>query len=282
MIDFTDCKRIDGLINGGESKKEWIIYKGKYYLLKPPSMYKKNKDSTYYNQCFSEYISCHIFNLLGVKVQNTILGINKYNGIENVVVACEDITNNNYYDLVQFSDLIDSKVNNNIFDIIKIINTQDKIDKKLLLEYFWEVFVVDALVNNIDRDIKNLGVLFDRNEKKYYISPVYDLGRSLYDYIKFDTIKKIIDGDDKLLKDKIINDSFSVLYDEHGKHINFIEFFKKCNNVDFISAVERIRVRIDMDKIYEIIDETPLLNKEINLFYKLVLSMRYDILFDRI
>lgn len=280
MIDFTNCKRIDKPIIGGEIKKEWIIYRGKYYLLKYPSIYKKNKDRTYYNQCFSEYISCHIFNLLGVKSQNTILGINKYNGIENIVVACEDITNNNYYDLVQFSDLSDSKVNNNIFDIIKIINTQDKIDKKLLLEYFWEVFVVDALVNNIDRDIKNLGILFDKNDKKYYISPVYDLGRSLYDYFKFDTIKKIIDGDKKLLKDKIMNDSFSVLYDEVGRHINFIDFFKNYNNIDFVIAINKVKMRFDLSKINKIIDSTPLLNTELNLFYKLVLSKRYEILFN--
>ncbi|WP_346730082.1 hypothetical protein [Dysosmobacter welbionis] len=43
-------------------------------MLKFPAQAPKNKDLSYANSCITEYIGCHIFNSVGIKAQETLLG----------------------------------------------------------------------------------------------------------------------------------------------------------------------------------------------------------------
>ena len=76
LIDFTNCKRVYGkAYNGANGKKIAVIYDGNRYMIKfPPSGEHKPTDLSYTNSCISEYIACHIFNLLGIQAQKTLLG----------------------------------------------------------------------------------------------------------------------------------------------------------------------------------------------------------------
>lgn len=56
-------------------------------MLKVPYSRINNRRST-----VSEYLGCHIFNLLGIKAQETILGIYRYKDKVKYAVACIDIT----------------------------------------------------------------------------------------------------------------------------------------------------------------------------------------------
>ena len=80
MIDFTNT--IEELNNyKGSEKKKTLIYNGKRYLVKfPDPIREKNKNISYINNAFSEYIGSNIFKICGFEVQNTILG--KYIYIE--------------------------------------------------------------------------------------------------------------------------------------------------------------------------------------------------------
>ena len=49
----------------------------------------KNPNLSYTNSCTSEYLGCHIFNMLGVKAQDTLLGKYEYHGKVRTVVACK-------------------------------------------------------------------------------------------------------------------------------------------------------------------------------------------------
>lgn len=94
MMDFTNCKRIfTKAYNGANGKKIAIEYNGKRYMLKfPPSGKNKPTDLSYTNSCFSEHIGSTIFNLVGIKAQNTMLGTFDVNGKKKIVCACEDFT----------------------------------------------------------------------------------------------------------------------------------------------------------------------------------------------
>ena len=46
----------------------------------------------YSNSCFSEYLGCQIYEIIGIPVQKTMLGTFTVNGKEKVVVACQDFT----------------------------------------------------------------------------------------------------------------------------------------------------------------------------------------------
>lgn len=86
-----------------------IIYNGKYHVLKfSNNNSKQNKEISYSNNVFSEYLGCHIFNDVGILAQKTILGTFKLeNGTCKDVCACEDFTGNGWR-LVEFQNLKNS------------------------------------------------------------------------------------------------------------------------------------------------------------------------------
>ena len=61
-------------------------------MLMFPPYPRKNKAMSYSNSCISEYLGSHIFEIIGIPVQKTILGTYHINGKKNVVVACKDFT----------------------------------------------------------------------------------------------------------------------------------------------------------------------------------------------
>ena len=92
MINFTNCKEELNNYKGSEKKKT-LIYENKKYLVKfPDPIREKNKNISYINNAFSEYIGSNVFKIVGFPTQNTILGIYKYNEKEKIVCACEDFT----------------------------------------------------------------------------------------------------------------------------------------------------------------------------------------------
>ena len=94
MIDFTNAIEEFNNYKGSEKKKT-LIYNNKKYLVKfPDPVREKNKNISYINNAFSEYIGSNIFKIVGFKTQNTVLGKYKYNGKEKIVCGCEDFTDN--------------------------------------------------------------------------------------------------------------------------------------------------------------------------------------------
>lgn len=82
MIDFTNCRRILGrAYNGANGKKIAVEYNGKEYMLKfPPSGAMKPTELSYTNSCISEHIASSIFNMVGIKAQETLLGAYEVSG----------------------------------------------------------------------------------------------------------------------------------------------------------------------------------------------------------
>lgn len=62
-------------------------------MLKFPPVPSRSKTMSYTNGCISEYLACHIFESLGFKTQETLLGTyTDPRGKEKIVVACGDFT----------------------------------------------------------------------------------------------------------------------------------------------------------------------------------------------
>ena len=80
MIDFTNSIRKNKTFNGASGNKLSIIYNGEQYMLKFSPIAKKNLNMRYSNSSISEYIGSNIFRMLGIPVQETILGEFYVNG----------------------------------------------------------------------------------------------------------------------------------------------------------------------------------------------------------
>ena len=106
-MDFTSCPKVIGrAYNGANGKKIAVSYNGETYMLKfPPAPNQTKSELSYTNSCLSEYLCCHIFESLGIPVQQTLLGTYSVNGKEKIVCACKDFTS----DTVSFFDFCSIK-----------------------------------------------------------------------------------------------------------------------------------------------------------------------------
>ncbi|MCM1040635.1 MAG: HipA domain-containing protein [Ruminococcus sp.] len=184
QIDFTSCSPVLGrAYNGANGKKIAIRYEGIQYMLKfPPSGMAKPTKLSYTNSCISEHIGSCIYNFIGVKAQETMLGTFRVGTKTKVVCACKDFTaeGKRFFDFCSIKNtILDSESGGNgteLEDILDTIDKQQYLSPLDLQAYFWDMFVIDALLGNFDRHNGNWGFLFDDNTQKATIAPVFDCG----------------------------------------------------------------------------------------------------------
>lgn len=150
MIDFTDLPCRKKTYAGANGSKLCVMYQGVPYMLKFPAAPSRNKAISYANGCISEYLGCHIFELIGIPVQETLLGLYRRCGKEKIVVACRDFTSPGIV-LQDFASLkntiIDSGHNGygtELSEVLSTIAEQQSVDPVLLTERFWDMFIVDT------------------------------------------------------------------------------------------------------------------------------------------
>ena len=277
MIDFTNAVEEFNNYKGSEKKKT-LIYSNKKYLVKfPDPIREKNKNISYINNAFSEYVGSNIFKIVGVKVQNTILGKYFYKGKEKIVCACEDFTDEEHV-LYEFENLAlstnpDKKIETELNDIMEVINENKMINNKETKEKFWEMFIVDSLIGNTDRYNDNWGFLLNKKTGQITFSPIYDCGSCLNPMLEDKELKSMNEIE---LKNLAIN-CYSCIK-ENGKKINYMSYIKQMKSEDCNNAVKRIFKNNNISKINSFIDEVENISNERKEFYKRIIKYRYDIL----
>ena len=284
MIDFTNAVQKNKTYAGANGGKISVLYNGEQYMLKFPPFPTINKEMSYTNSCISEYIGCKVFESVGIPVQETVIGTYTSKGKEKIVVACKDFTSQGIT-LQDFASLknriIDSERNGygtELADILSTIDEQTAMDSETLKTRFWDMFIVDALIGNWDRHNGNWGFLYNNATDEVTLAPVFDCGSSLYPQADEDLMKKIL-SDKNELNHRIFDIPLSaVTY--NGKKINYFKFLSEGKFPDCNKALKRIASRIDMKKIYEIIDNTPTITELQKEFYKTMLTSRKERIID--
>mgnify|MGYP004630937861 CR=1 FL=1 len=277
MIDFTNAIEEFNNYKGSEKKKT-LIYKNRKYLVKfPDPVREKNKNISYINNAFSEYIGSNIFNIAGFKTQNTILGKYEYNGKEKIVCACEDFTDNENI-LYEFENLAlstnpDKKIETELNDIMEVIEENKMINEQSTKQKFWDMFVIDSLIGNTDRHNGNWGFLINKNTGKVEFSPIYDCGSCLNPMIEDKEIKEINEAE---IRNLAVN-CYSCLK-ENGKKINYMTYIKENKNEECNKAIKRIFKKINIDEIKNFITNIECITDIRKKFYKTIIEQRYDII----
>ena len=277
MIDFTNAMEEFNNYKGSEKKKT-LIYNNKKYLVKfPDPIREKNKNISYINNAFSEYVGSNIFKICGFETQNTILGKYKYKEKEKIVCACEDFTDDEHI-LYEFENLAlstnpDKKIETELSDIMEVIEENKMINTIETKEKFWEMFVIDSLIGNTDRHNGNWGFLLNKKTGKVSFSPIYDCGSCLNPMLEDEELKKMNETE---LKNLAIN-CYSCIK-ENGKKINYMSYIKQRKNSECNNAIKRIFSNIDINKIIVFIDKIETLSKVRKEFYKNIIDCRYEII----
>lgn len=284
MIDFTNLPVKNKTYTGANGSKICVVYEGEAYMLKFPTPPSRNNKMSYTNGCASEYIGCHIFESIGIPVQKTLLGTYTKNGKEKVVVACKDFTSTGIV-LQDFASLkntiIDSEHNGygtELSDIMCTIEEQTAVNPYELKEWFWNIFIVDALIGNWDRHNGNWGFLYNTETDKMEIAPVYDCGSCLFpqadDIIMQDTLDSQEERNLRIYQIPLSGIKIN------GTKINYYDFIYSLENKDCNRALMRIHPKIDLAKIDQIIDDTPYINALQKRFYKTMLKERKEKILD--
>ncbi len=282
LIDFTKCTRINGkAYNGANGKKIAVEYCNKEYMLKfPPSGEKKQTALSYTNSCISEHIGSNIFNMLGIKAQQTIIGTFSIDDKTKIVCACEDFTSNGkrLFDFCSIKNtVIDSESNGTgteLSEVIETIEKQNFVDPVLLKEHFWDMFVIDAIIGNFDRHNGNWGFLYDPVSQKSEIAPIYDCGSCLLPQADENKMVELLSDEEEMNKRIYVFPTSALKIDDCK--INYFDFISSARNEDCNAAIKRIYERIDIDEITAFIDDVPYISQLQKDFYSTYIENRID------
>ena len=286
MIDFTNCPvnrfRAYGGANGNKIN---ISYEGSSYMLKFPPRPSRNKEMSYTNGCISEYVACHIFEMLGFRVQDTLLGnYTDRRGKSKLVVACRDFTERRK-PLIEFAQLkntcIDSEQNGygkELSSILQAIDEQTLYPADELREFFWDMFIADALLGNFDRHNGNWGLLVNEEEQSVEIAPVYDCGSCLYPQLDLPHMAEVLKSQEEIDRRIYVFPASSI--EENGVKIPYFDFISSLRYPECNEALKRINARIDLDGIQQFLDNIPELLPIQREFYLTMLTVRKEKILD--
>ena len=128
---------------------------------------------SYSNGYISEYIACHIFEMLGFRTQETLLGnYTDSRSKTKLVVACRDFTEDGKR-LIEFAHLKNTCINSEqngygkeLSSILEAIEEQSIYPADELRQFFWDMFIADAFLGNFDRHNGNWGFLVDEEKQQ--------------------------------------------------------------------------------------------------------------------
>lgn len=136
------------------------------------------------------------------------------------------------------------------------------------------MFIVDALIGNMDRHNGNWGFLYNSLTDQVSIAPVYDCGSSLYPQADNKIMEKVL-TDEKELKIRVYEFPTSAIFHE-GKRINYFEFISSNLDNECTKALFRIYSKIDFKKINTLIDNIECITELEKTFYKTIIKERKE------
>lgn len=288
LINFDKYKQNNRAYGGSAGQKLGITLEdGRNLMLKFPGNLRnkgmRNIVLSYSNSPVSEYIGSKIYESFGIPVHNVCLGTR--NG--KIVVACEDFLGRGER-LLQFREikvtteepLMDSKGSYtdgsgvDLQEIIQSINTNEIFsDMQDVEARFWDMFVVDALIGNPDRNNENWGIIVDMSDEKR-LAPVFDNGNCLNSKWDDERMQAVL-SDPKQIKSEGYH-AKRCIFELNDKKINPYHYIMSKQNENCNEAVKRIVPKLSFLQYKNLIDEIPCISDTQKVFYLTMLASRIE------
>ena len=162
--------------------------------------------------------------------------------------------------------------------ILSDIEYQNAIDSRLVSEWFWDMFIVDALIGNPNRNNTNWGFLYNTIKDELLLAPVCSCGASLFPEMSEEKIRDILSDQDEFYNTVIRAPTSAIK--QNGKRVNYLDFITSCENNECSKALKRIQPRIKINEIDEIIDASPMITEVRKQFLKEVIKVRNEMIFN--
>lgn len=277
--NLNECKDSNITYGGHSGSKKGIIINNEKWFIKYPKSTKSMevKGMSYTTTPLSEYLGSHIYESIGIDCHETILGYSD----NKIVVACKDFLKsteeildynaikNNYDEKIEkyLEEHSSSKFDrNNDIEEIEMIMENNKYFKKIpeLKTRFWDMFVIDALISNNDRNEGNWGLIIDKETSNLRLAPVYDNGAAFYGKSSDEKLKNSLEDEFKFKQ--MVYDSCVSTFIQNEKIINPLKYIESMKNIECNKALIRLIPKINIEKIKQIIDEIPKTYNDIPVF----------------
>ena len=276
IIDFTNCELSNRNLEyaGRAGEKRGIIYNNELWFLKfPKNTIGMNRVTglSYVTSPLSEYIGSNIYRILEYDVHDTLLGICNDGKRYKVVCACKDFITNDKNELLipytalrnDTNPLVMNRNDDSLMSPSNINEIEFQLKNNTILSKisnaknrFWDVVLIDLLINNNDRNEDNWGIIKFKKENEYKLSPIYDCGNCFYGKSSDEKIKAIM-SDSERLNSSAIN-GITAYEDDNGEritNINILKYVKKYNP----ESIDRVTKLIEekFDSIVNFIKDIP-------------------------
>ena len=123
-------------------------------------------------------------------------------------------------------------------------------------ERFFEVLIIDMLINNNDRNEDNWGVIKFKDSNDYKLAPIYDCGNSFYGKASDDKINILLQ-DELKLRSSALN-GITAYEDDEEKRISNLQILN-VNNDDLNKAIIKVYELVNdrLNDIITFINEIP-------------------------
>ena len=264
--DFESCETSGQFYGGNAGRKIGLVWRDGDWLVKFPGTTRNLQGSvpSYTTAPVSEWLGSHVYAALGIPVHETVLGIRD----GRIVCACRDFT---FPDsrLVNFHDLKNSLSDDEpgftedastgfgvvLADVrsaihrIPVLRSIDGVSDR-----FWDMFVVDAFIRNIDRNNTNWGVL--RNPRgEFSLAPVYGNGNSFNNKRTESGIERRLANPDLIRQDAL--DVRSCYVTDRGKPIAPLKYLASGQDEECTKALDRFMERYDPRSFHDLLDSIP-------------------------
>ncbi len=302
MIDFSNYPLSDRNLEyaGRAGEKRGIIYNNCYWFLKFPKNtigMDRVRGLSYVTSPLSEYIGSQIYKILGYEVHETILGVCFDSKREKVVCACKDFINDDKNELLIPYTALRNDTNplimnrndesysspSNINEIIFQLDHNDVLSKiKNAKERFFEVLIIDMLINNNDRNEDNWGVIKFKDTNSYKLAPIYDNGNSFYGKASEEKIISILNDETKLRSSAL--NGITAYEDDNENRISILKILN-LNNEDLNNAIIKVYELFNdkFNDIVQFINEIPIkynnlliISNERKEYYTKTIKLRFD------
>lgn len=288
MDDFRKFQT-DAHNYSGSDDKRCIYMDGKYYMVKLPNRNESpnSLQTSVSNNVVSEYIGSHIMQSMGLEAQNTLLG----HWGDEIVVACEDFRGEGE-ELHEFSWYMQNVLPKSQIGRIPTYEQLYQVFNECIflqgirqeaIERYWNIIIGDALLGNFDRHKDNFGFLTNKDTGTIKNSPVYDCGSCLYPSLSEEQFDFILSQPAEIER-RIYQFPKIALNKNPNKNrelkFGYLELLSSGFDEECTRALFRVYPRIDMGRIYAVIDATPYISETRKNFYKKMLAFRKELILD--
>ncbi len=294
IYEFDQLELSGRRYGGNAGAKTGVIFDDEFWFIKFPKNIRNlnNVQISYTTSPISEYIGSQVYKSIGIPVHETVIG--EYKG--KIVVACRDfcqkvgerldeyesIKNDYVEGLEDKISSLSSSGNGSDIEEIKIVMESNELFKQVpeLKDRFWDMFVIDALIGNNDRNNGNWGVIVDEDGATK-VAPVFDNGNSFSNKLSEQQMERLLNDEQLFIESAYTNRVCH--FEKDGKKINPLKYIESRKDQDCNAALLRIVPNIDIAKISEIVNDIPeeyngkkIIGRSQKKFYNACMSYRYE------